>query len=118
TVIARRPDQEDKLARVALQQDSQLSQPRAPASGASTISAPQALTVPSNAPARAPQEIAGTASSSADKNEVQAEVARKDMREKKKMAPTASSNLADAASPIPAHAAKPAAAPVVTEQSG
>lgn len=128
TVIARRPGQDDKLANIAFHQDTQPAgaesvQPAAPATGATaTVNEPSAATsgapggaplakARTNAAAQAAQATAGGAASTyANKSDARAEVARKDVREKKESIPNSSSRL-DAASPAPALAATPQSAP-------
>jgi len=128
TVIARRPGQDDKLTNIAFHQDTQPAgeegvQPAVPATGAAaTVNEPSAAIsgapggIPlaktrTNASAQAAQATAGGAASTyAYKSDARAELARKDVREKKETIPNSSSSL-DAASPAPALAAKPQSGP-------
>jgi hypothetical protein len=125
TVIARRPGQDDKLANAVFQKKPQSVhgeelQLQAPAAVAAAPAAAPATpvpraTTPMNAPAQAPRAVGGGSPAGfADKNDVRAEVARKDAREKKEANPSPSRDLADAASPASGLTAKPAMAAAPT----
>jgi anti-sigma factor RsiW len=116
TVIARRPDQDDKLASAAFQnelksmhEETQSELPAAGAPAASAAPAPQVKS-PMNAPSQEPRAAAGgTVSGFADKSDARARVARKDVRQKKEVSDSPSGIAADATSPASRASAKPSA---------